>query len=150
MTWKIVCIDIFLCLKQDTQRYKMSVHVYFMLYLVKRKRWLVHMLLDLRCYSDLSWLKEPQNGIYSLNLFKNYKMWKLRLCFHTKSNLLYLVCWHIVSFLLASMYFSLRENVMCSVRAPWLVGRSNSNYRDEGQLGLHSFPAEPIYIFKPV
>ncbi len=150
MTWKIVCIDIFLCLKQDTQRYKMSVHVYFMLYLVKRKRWLVHMLLDLRCYSDLSWLKEPQNFICSLNLFKNYKMWKLRLCFHTKVTCSILSAGTLSVFSLLRCIFHCVRTWCVSVRAPWLVGRSNSNYRDEGQLGLHSFPAEPIYIFKPV
>ncbi len=46
-----------------------------------------------------------------------------------------------------AIYFSLCENMMCGVRAPWLVGRSNSNYRDAGQLGLHSFPAEKKSIF---
>ncbi len=43
------------------------IHVYFML-LSKYERWLVHVLLELRCYSDLSrHIKEPQNRIYGLN-----------------------------------------------------------------------------------
>ncbi len=29
--------------------------------------------------------------------------------------------------LCSAMYFSLRENMMCGVRAAWLVGHSNSN-----------------------
>ncbi len=48
--------------------------------------------------------------------------------YHTKSDLLCLVCRHVVSFLFAPrLYFSLHQNMMCCMKAPWLVGRSNSN-----------------------
>ncbi len=45
----------------------MSMHVYFLLY-INMKRRLVHVLLELRRYRDLSQhIKEPHNGIYCLN-----------------------------------------------------------------------------------
>ncbi len=56
-------------------------------------------------------------------LLDNYL--KAKTLFHTKRNLLCLVC----QFSLCSaMYFSLHENMMCSMSATWLVGHSNSKY----------------------
>lgn len=43
--------------------------------------------------------------------------------FHIKSNLPYLVCQCVISVL-----FVMFLNMMCGVRAVWLVGRSNSNF----------------------
>ncbi len=57
--------------------------------------------LELRRYSDLArYIKEPQNGIYCLNLEK-WQHFKAETLFHTRSNLLCLVCRHIVSVLFA-------------------------------------------------
>ncbi len=80
--------------------------VHFVFY-VNMKRRTVHVPLELRRYSDLSRrIKEPQNSIDCMNFLK----------FHTRRNLLCLV-----------LYFVLRDNMLCSVRAAWLVGHSNSN-----------------------
>ncbi len=67
------------------------------------KRRLVHVF-ELRQYSDLSWhIKEPQNCIYCLNFFKNdsLKAEGPETLFHTRSNLLGLLCRCVVSFLFA-------------------------------------------------
>ncbi len=79
----------------------MFIRIYLMLYVMKRRS--VHVPLELRWYSDLSWhIKEPQNSIYCFNfLKKNKKKLKAENLFHTRSNLLSLVCLHFVSFLFA-------------------------------------------------
>ncbi len=86
----MVYTDIFLWLKQVTF---WCSFVFILSELVKRRRWSVHVPLELRRYSDLSWhIKGPQNSIYRLNAEALY---------HTKSDLLCLVCRHVVSFLFA-------------------------------------------------
>ncbi len=86
--------------------------------------------LELRQYSDLSrHNKQPQNCIYCLIFFffKGH-IWKLRLCFITRSNLLCLVCRHFVSFLFHLLStFLLHENMMCNVRVARLFRDSNRN-----------------------
>ncbi len=53
----------------ETRYLLMIIHVYFVLQLVKMKRWSVHVPLELRNYSNLSGhIKEPQNSICWLNL----------------------------------------------------------------------------------
>ncbi len=90
----MVCIDVFPQLKQDTS------WCLFRALTSKYERWMFQVPLELRHYGDLSrHIKEPQNYIYCLNFLK-MTIWKLRL-FHTKSNLLCLVCRCAVSFLSA-------------------------------------------------
>ncbi len=71
------------------------------------KRQSVH-LFELRQFSDLSrHMKEPQNGDEADDP---------ETLFHIRSNLLCLLCWCVVSFLYAlRLYFSLLENMICSV-----------------------------------
>ncbi len=71
------------------------------------KRQSVH-LFELRQFSDLSrHMKEPQNGDEADGP---------ETLFHIRSNLLCLLCWCVVSFLYAlRLYFSLLENMICSV-----------------------------------
>ncbi len=70
----------------------MFIHVYFVLYLVKRKGWSVGMPLKLVCYSDLSsHVKEPQNCIYCLKK-KLYQNLKAKALFHTNSKASVYVC----------------------------------------------------------
>ncbi len=67
------------------------------------KRCSVHVF-ELRQYSDLSrHIKEPQNCIYCFNFFKNdsLKAEGPETLFHTRSNLLCLLCQCVVSFLFA-------------------------------------------------
>lgn len=47
--------------------------------------------------------------------------------FHSRSNLLGLVCQRVSVSLCSVMYFSRRENMTCGVRVVWPVGDSNSN-----------------------
>ncbi len=67
--WNKIRSDVHSCLFRAVSKYK--------------KRWSVHKLLEVRCYSDPSrHIKELQNSIYCLNFFKkNDKNWKLRPCF---------------------------------------------------------------------
>ncbi len=86
----------------EIKYFLMFIHVNFVLY-VNMKRRSVHVF-ELRQYSDLSrHIIEPQNGIYCLNFFKNYnlKAESPDSLFHTRSNLLCLVCRHVFSFLFA-------------------------------------------------
>ncbi len=65
------------------------------------------MALKLRHYSDLSrHIKVPQNAIYCLNLFKKWQNLKAKTSFHSKSNLLCLVCQPVFSFLCAARFFT--------------------------------------------
>ncbi len=74
---KMVCVGVFPHLKQDTFWYSFMFILCFSL--VKRKRWLVHVTLELRHYSKLSpHIKELQNSIYCLNFLK-ITIWKGRL-----------------------------------------------------------------------
>ncbi len=107
-TWKMVCIDIFLWLKQDT--FWCSFMFSF-----KRKRWSVHVPLKIKHYSKLSpHIKEPQNAIYSLNFLKNEKIGKLGLCFIQKVTCSVLsVSTLAVSSLLCNVFFTVwRERAM--------------------------------------
>ncbi len=76
----------------------MIIHVYFMLYLVKRKKWLVHMPLELRHYSD-TW--KSHKIVFIVWIFKQNDNLKNETLFHTKSNLLCLVCRCVVNVLFA-------------------------------------------------
>ncbi len=71
-----------------------------------QKSWLVRMLLELRCYSDLSrHIKEPHNY---LNI-----IWKLRVCFIPKQPALSCLLMSCQFPLCSAVYFLLRENMMC-------------------------------------
>ncbi len=96
--------------------------------LVKRKRWSVHMSVELRHYSNLSrHIKEPQNSIYCLNFLQNDKNWKLRLCFIPKVTCSVLSVGVLsVYSLLRDVFFTAREHDVW-LRAAWLVRHSNSN-----------------------
>ncbi len=75
-------------------------------------------LLELRCYSDLSQhIKEPQNSIYCLNFFKNDKIWKLRVlrpCFIPEAACsVFSVSVLSVSSLLCDVFFTAWEHDVC-------------------------------------
>ncbi len=76
----------------------MIIHVYFMLYLVKRNKWLVHMPLELRHYSD-TWKRHKI--VFIVWILKQNDNLKTETLFHTKSNLLCLVCRSVVNVLFA-------------------------------------------------
>lgn len=66
----------------------------------------VFWLLELRCYSDLTQNVKELYGIYCLNFLKSWQNLKTETyLFHTKSNLLFLVCRQVVGFLFASHCF---------------------------------------------
>ncbi len=98
------------------------------------KRWLVHVLLELRCYSDLSrHIKEPQNDIYRLNFLKNENIWKLRPCFIPEVTC-FVFSRRAVRFLFAPQcIFLLREDTMCSVRAALSVLSDIATVIKEGE-----------------
>ncbi len=82
-----------------------------------QKSWLVRMLLELRCYSDLSrHIKEPHNY---LNI-----IWKLRVCFIPKATCSVLSIDELsVSSLLRSVFFTAWEHDVCGMR---VLGLSDS------------------------
>ncbi len=94
------------------------------------KRRSVHVPLELRCYSNLLWcIKEPQNGIYCLNLLKKKDTtWRRRLCFIPEVSCSVLSVGVLsVSSLLCNVFFTTWEHdVWC--KSSMLVEHSNSNW----------------------
>ncbi len=88
----------------------MFINVYFVLYQGRDDWFMCH----LHCSNLSRHNEEPQNSIYCLHFLK------IKINFHTKNNLLYLVCQH-VSFLFALPLFTAGEhNVWCeSALACW-------------------------------
>jgi len=92
----------------------MFIHAYFMLQ-VNMKRQSVHMPFELGHNSDLSrHIKELQNCVFLFEFLTKWQNVKAETLFHTRSNLLCLDSWHVVSFLFAPQcIFPLCENMMC-------------------------------------
>ncbi len=76
------------------------------------------------CHDTLKSHKMP--FIFGISL-TNYTILKLRLCFMTKVTFSVLSLGVRAVSLWSTMYFSLREYMIHSVRAPWLVRCTNSN-----------------------
>ncbi len=158
-TWKMVCIDIFPWLKQDT----FWCSFMFILCYVKRKRWSVHVPLKMKHYLSPH-IKEPQNAIYYINFLKNEKIGKLRLCFIQKITCSVLsVSTLAVSSLLCKAFFTVwhertmacrehsnsnlgKGSVLSSfthphvIRALWLSFLCGTEYCEECWFGDHWLP----------
>ncbi len=127
----MVCIDVVPQLKQDT--FWCSLMFISCYRLTNKEEEMIgsRVPLELRQYSDLlQHIKEPQNCIHCWNtLFEKWHILKAEspeTLFLTRRNRSCLsACCQFP--LCSAMYFVMRENMMCSVRATWLVKHSNSN-----------------------